>query len=440
MDEERQYGIKGPKWFQRFESPIVEREFTSEFNTEALNSARIGLFIVLFVWSGFAWFDMQLDDPAQSSALFFRFFIATPLLLVCVAALYSKYAIPLYQIIVVTGLFIIEGSIYHVVSFYDFNLMSHAMNLRFPMNEADGKSIFLFIWLLSIFMSSIILRLNSLHSLLNISIYLFINMLVFYNYHPSKLFLIISMPFLIAIIPVVWIGSLHIQQYARGNYRALKLLDKSMQKSETLLLNILPLPIANRLKKSPGTIADGFNSVSVLFADIVDFTKLSGRYKSEVVVQLLNEIFKIFDNISKKYGVEKIKTIGDAYMLAGGVPEAQTNHCAVVADCALDMIAAVKNITDPSGNPIQIRVGIHTGPAIAGVIGTHKFSYDLWGDTVNTASRMESHGNAGKIQVSREIYETLKDAFVFEPREGIEIKGKGKMETWWLTDRRTSSS
>jgi class 3 adenylate cyclase len=260
------------------------------------------------------------------------------------------------------------------------------------------------------------------------------------TYQPSKLFVIIAMTFLVAILPVVLIGSLYVESYARENFRALKLLAESMQKSETLLLNILPSAIAERLKHTPGTIADGFNDVSVLFADIVGFTRLSRRYSSEVVVQLLNEIFKKFDNISKKYGVEKIKTIGDAYMLAAGVPEAQTNHCAVVADCALDMITAVKNISDPSGNPIQIRVGIHTGPAIAGVIGMHKFSYDLWGDTVNIASRMESHGDTGRIQVSREIYETLKGTFIFEPRAEVEVKGKGKMQTWWLNGRCETSS
>jgi class 3 adenylate cyclase len=440
MDEEKRYEIKGEKWFPRFKNPINEREFILEFNAEALKSAKVGILIILVVWSGFAWFDMQLENPARSNALFFRFFVATPLLLVCTAALYSKYATSLYQVIAITGLFIIEVSIYHVVGFYDFKSMSHAMGLVFPMNEADGKSIFLFVWFLIIFLSSVILRLNSLQTLLNALIYIFFNILTIYTYQPSKLFVIIAMPFLSAILPVVWLGSFHIQRYARENFRALKLLAESMQKSEILLLNILPLQIANRLKKSPGTIADGFNNVSVLFADIVGFTRLSGHYKSEVVVQLLNEIFKKFDSISKKHGVEKIKTIGDAYMLAAGVPEAQINHCAVVADCALDMITAAENISDPSGNPIQIRVGIHTGPAIAGVIGTHKFSYDLWGDTVNTASRMESHGNAGKIQVSREIYETLKDTFVFEPRDEIEIKGKGKMQTWWLTDRCSTAS
>jgi len=435
MDEEKRYEIKGEKLFPRFKNPVYEREFILEFNAEALKSAKIGIFIILVVWTGFAWFDMQLENPARANALFFRFLVATPLLLVVAAALYSKYANSLYQIIAIAALFIIEASIYHVVGFYDFKSMSHAMGLVFPMNEADGKTIFIFIWFLIIFLSSVILRLNSLQSLLNALIYIFFNILTIYTYHPSKLFEIIAAPFLLAILPVVWIGSFHVERYARENFRALKLLDESMQKSEGLLLNILPLQIAERLKKSPGTIADGFNDVSVLFADIVGFTRLSGRYSSEVVVQLLNEIFKKFDSISIKYGVEKIKTIGDAYMLAAGVPEAQTNHCAVVAECALDMIAAAENISDPSGNPIQIRVGIHTGPAIAGVIGTHKFSYDLWGDTVNTASRMESHGNAGRIQVSREIYETLKDTFIFEPRDEVEIKGKGKMQTWWLTGR-----
>jgi class 3 adenylate cyclase len=209
-----------------------------------------------------------------------------------------------------------------------------------------------------------------------------------------------------------------------------------MEQSESLLLNILPPSIAQRLKETPGTIADGFSSVSVLFADIVGFTPLSERYRPEEMVRMLNRIFSEFDSISKKYKVEKIKTIGDAYMLAAGVPEEQNNHCAVVADCALDMLSAAKHFSDPGGTQIRIRIGIHTGPAIAGVIGDHKFSYDLWGDTVNTASRMESHGDADRIQVTGDIYEKLKDEFVFEPRAEIEIKGKGRIKTWWLIGRR----
>ena len=435
MEENDRYDIEREKWFPRFKNQGYEREFILEFNDEALKSAKVGMLITLVVWAGFGLFDMQLESHARADALFFRYLVAAPLLLVAAASLYSKYATPFYQIIAISCLFIIESCVFHVVGFYDFKSMSHTMGLTFPMNEADGKSIFLFIWFLIIFLSSVILRLDSLHSVLNALIYIFYNLLTIYTYQPSKLFMIVAVPFLFAILPVVWLGSFHVQRYARENYRALKLLDESRQKSEELLLNILPAAIAERLKKSLGTIADGFNDVTVLFADIVDFTRLSGRYSSEIIVQLLNEIFKQFDTISKKYGVEKIKTIGDAYMLAAGVPEEQDNHCAVVAECALDMLAAVKKITAPNGNPIEIRIGIHTGPAIAGIIGTHKFSYDLWGDTVNTASRMESYGDAGRIHVSKDIYEKLKDKFIFEPREQIEIKGKGKMQTWWLIGR-----
>ena len=171
MDEEKRYELIRENWFPRFKKTINEHEFIQEFNAEALKSSKVGILIILVVWSGFSWFDMQLDNPARSDALFFRFLVATPLLLVCAAVLYSKYAISFYQFIAVGCLFIIEASIYHVVGFYDFRAMSHSMGLAFPMNEGDGKSIFLFIWFLIIFLSSVILRLDSLPTLLNALIY-----------------------------------------------------------------------------------------------------------------------------------------------------------------------------------------------------------------------------------------------------------------------------
>ncbi len=439
MDGDNQYDIKGMNWNPQFKNATTEREFMLEFNSEALKSGRIGVFIILIVWFGFTWFDLRLDDHVRASALFFRLLIIMPLFLLILTALYSKYAISKYQVLTVITLFIIEGGIYYVVKFYDFQAISQSIGCDFPLIEADAKCIFIFVWLLIIFMASVIVRLGVLQSILSCLIYILFSILSIYTYQPSKLITIMVLPFFIATLPIVWIGSLHVQRYARENYRAAKFLAYSMQQSESLLLNILPSQIAKRLKKTPGTIADGFNSVSVLFADIVGFTRLSERYEPEAVVQMLNRIFSEFDNISKQYGVEKIKTIGDAYMLAAGVPETRTNHCDLVADCALDIIAAAEHFSDPGGNPVQIRVGIHTGPAIAGVIGAHKFSYDLWGDTVNTASRMESHGDAGKIQVTREIYEKLKDTFILERRDEIEIKGKGKMQTWWLRGRRTDS-
>ncbi|MCI5224051.1 MAG: adenylate/guanylate cyclase domain-containing protein [Candidatus Electrothrix sp. AR4] len=436
MNVDAQYEINNMSWCPCFQDSGIERQFIQEFNLEALKAGRIGFCIILAVWVGFFWFDLYLNELERLSVLFFKFFIVTPLLLLVLAALYSKYAVTRYQIIVTLGLFIIEASLYLAVKLVNFQVICQSMGLELPLENTDGKYLFVFTWLLVIFMGSMIVRLNTLQSVLNGLVVIFLNVLLLLNYHPSTIIIIISSPFLIATVSVVWIGSLHIQQCARQNFRIAKLLAHSMQESESLLLNILPVEIATRLKKTPGTIADGFNNVSVLFADIVGFTKLSECCQPAVIVKMLNQIFSNFDKISKKYGAEKIKTIGDAYMLAAGIPKAQINHCNIVAHCALEMIKAVKSFPDPNGNLIQIRIGIHTGPAIAGVIGTHKFSYDLWGDTVNTASRMESHGNAGKIQVTSELAKMLEKKFVLEPRNEIEVKGKGKMQTFWLIGHR----
>ena len=437
MGTDSQYEIKGKNWYPRFRNPAVEHDFMLGFNSEALKSGRVGLLIALIVWTGFALFDIRLmEGEMMSRALTFRLLIITPVVLVILAALYSKYATSAYQILLIAALFVIEGSIYYVVRFYDYFAIAQSMGADLPLKEEDGKVIFIFIWLLTIFMATIIIRLSVLQAVVSGLIFIFFTVLSFTTYQPSAIVIMISVPFVFSALVTVWIGSLHVQQYARENYRVSKLLEHSMQQSESLLLNILPPSIAQRLKETPGTIADGFNSVSVLFADIVGFTPLSEMYRPEEMVRMLNRIFSEFDSISRKYKVEKIKTIGDAYMLAAGVPEEQTNHCAVVAHCALDMLSATEHFSDPGGAPIRIRIGIHTGPAIAGVIGDHKFSYDLWGDTVNTASRMESHGDADRIQVTEDIYERLKDEFVFEPRDEIEIKGKGRIKTWWLIGRR----
>jgi class 3 adenylate cyclase len=436
MSTDNLYNIQGKFWYPRFEDPANEREFIRQFNTEALAAGRIGALIVLLVWAGFAWFDLRLDDSVRSSALFFRLAVVTPLLLAILVALFSKHAFALYQPLAVLTIFIIQGSILLVVTYYDLHTISDSLGFALPMTDADGKFLFVLVWLLIIFMGAGIMRLTVMASLLSGAIYIFWNLTAFFVFKPSELIAIIEAPFMIAILPTVWAGSLFVQRYARENFRSTKLLMASMQRSEALLLNILPVPIADRLKEYAGTIADGFESVSVLFADIVAFTQLSERYGPEALVQMLNRIFSEFDFISKKHNVEKIKTIGDAYMLAAGVPETRADHCRAVAECALDMVAAAEHFTDPAGSPIQIRVGIHTGPAIAGVIGAHKFAYDLWGDTVNTASRMESHGTAGKIQATQEIYEILKNDFHFESREEIEIKGKGRLQTWWLLGRR----
>jgi class 3 adenylate cyclase len=214
-----------------------------------------------------------------------------------------------------------------------------------------------------------------------------------------------------------------------------RLLLAEQERSERLLLNVLPAPIATRLKAGEGVIADAFPQVTVLFADIVDFTRRSKRTSPAQVVATLNELFSAFDRLAQRHGLEKIKTIGDAYMVAGGLPDPRPDHAQAIAEMALAMQVEVTRHTDPSGQPLQLRIGIDTGPVEAGVIGTAKFSYDLWGDTVNTASRMESHGIPGCIQVTERTYQRLRDGYRFQRRGPIQVRGMGELVTWFLVSR-----
>ena len=213
--------------------------------------------------------------------------------------------------------------------------------------------------------------------------------------------------------------------------------------SERLLLNVLPHAIAERLKGRPEIaaesftelIADSFAEVTVLFADIVEFTKFSSGVSAETLVDVLNDIFTRFDTIADKHGLEKIKTIGDCYMAAAGLPAPAADHAIRAANMALDMIEAVERYNEESNYSLRVRIGISTGSVVAGVIGKRKFLYDLWGDVVNTASRMESHGVSGRIQMTDSTRQRLGETFKFEKRGSIEVKGKGEMETWFLNSR-----
>lgn len=207
------------------------------------------------------------------------------------------------------------------------------------------------------------------------------------------------------------------------------------EKIEELLLNILPKPIADRLQDGQNIIADSFSDVSVLFADLVGFTNFASNKTATETVKVLNQIFSQFDQLSLQHGLEKIKTIGDAYMVVGGLPEPQENHAEAIAQMALDMQAAVASFNAKNNHSFSLRIGINIGGVVAGVIGLTKFSYDLWGDTVNVAHRMESNGIPGEIQVTAAVYERLKDKFAFKMRGAIEIKGKGEMIVYLLLGR-----
>lgn len=219
---------------------------------------------------------------------------------------------------------------------------------------------------------------------------------------------------------------------ARKDFFQTRLLQLEQQRSERLLLNILPKPIAEQLKRKQGVIAEHFRDVTIVFADLVRFTELAAEIPPTELVGLLNLIFTAFDELVERYGLEKIKTIGDAYMAASGIPVPRPDHAEAAAELALAMQMAVQEFRLKDGRTLQLRIGLNSGPVVAGVIGTKKFIYDLWGDTVNLASRMESQGCCGEIQVSPSTYTHLQDRYWLEERGVIVVKGKGEMCTYWL--------
>lgn len=245
---------------------------------------------------------------------------------------------------------------------------------------------------------------------------------------------------------VVWIGegfalaaAVVSERFARQSFERKRLieaqqaaLEEERARSDRLLRNVLPSPIADRLRVRQDVIADAFAEVTILFCDLAQFTELSSRTGPAELVQLLNRVFTRFDVIAQRHGLEKIKTIGDAYMAAAGVPVPREDHADAAAEMALDLLRALDELNRELGLGLQARIGLNSGPVVAGVIGQQKFAYDLWGDAVNTAARMESHGVVGEIQVSHSTFERLQRRYRVEERGTIEVKGKGPMRVYFL--------
>jgi adenylate cyclase len=232
------------------------------------------------------------------------------------------------------------------------------------------------------------------------------------------------------IVVVSLVAMLLLVTFARGR-------EVAQARVEALLLNVLPADVAQRLQSDPNSIADHFDDTSILFADVVDFTPLSSRLDAREVVGLLDRLFTSFDELVDRYEVEKIKTIGDCYMVAAGVPRQRPDHAHALAGLSLEMRECAKRcLPDRDGHGLRLRIGISSGPVVAGVIGRRRFLYDLWGDTVNMASRMESHGTPDEIQITRSTWELLRDEFVTKPIGLVDVKGKGEIETWRLVGPR----
>jgi adenylate cyclase len=234
------------------------------------------------------------------------------------------------------------------------------------------------------------------------------------------------------IVVVSFVAMLLLVTSARGR-------DIAQARVETLLLNVLPAEVAERLQSDPNSIADHFDDASILFADVVDFTPIASRLDAREVVGLLDRLFTSFDELVDRYEVEKIKTIGDCYMVAAGVPRRRPDHAHALAGLALELRECAKTcLPDGTGHDLRLRIGISSGPVVAGVIGRRRFLYDLWGDTVNMASRMESHGTPDEIQITGSTWQLVRDDFVTEPIGLVDVKGKGAVETWRLVGPRES--
>ena len=331
----------------------------------------------------------------------------------------------------------LRGHFFTAICLATFEILAHSVTCIVIIGLNSGFHLYLFTLIIACYFVPV--RRSFLMTLLSLVFILSCVLLNFYSYYFSPLmtisnnlsFLFLSLNLTITGIVLSIIGYF----YANSVKKAETELEKERQKSDNLLHNIIPPTIADRLKTSPEKIADGFQATTILFSDIVGFTPFSKKVSPEELVNILNQIFSIFDALTDKYGLEKIKTIGDAYMVAGGIPNPRDDHAEAIANMALDMNEEIIKFNGQNGHTFQIRTGIHSGEAVAGVIGIKKFIYDLWGDTVNTASRMESHGLPGEIQVSEQTYELLKDSFAFEERGEIDVKGKGLMKTYLLKTR-----
>ena len=244
--------------------------------------------------------------------------------------------------------------------------------------------------------------------------------------------------FVISVVTACGMAFVIVWYALRSIARAEAAMEREYQRSESLLANILPASVATRLKDPSRTvIADKYDDASILFADIAGYTKRASDTTPAELVRFLDRMYTEFDRLVDKHGLEKIKTSGDSYMVVSGVPNPRPDHLQALASFALDMADVVAGLTDPQGRPVPFRIGLGAGPVVAGVVGARRFFYDVWGDAVNVASRMESTDTEGRIQVPEDIYERLKDDFVLEERGDVDVKGKGIMRTWFLVGRRT---
>lgn len=396
----------------------IETEFQEEFYRNSLRTHRIALWIGIVVYIFFQLLDLGMAPEITQNLLIIRFGVVIPVLLALFAFSFTKIHKNLYDL--ASSLALLAAGI-------------GVMAVQIAV-EPGGFSTYITSLIIVIISAYTLARLRYLAAC-------FTGWVLFAVFTGTALFLnitnnlVISVAFL-AVSNLIGMTSAYFnERYMRSEFLQRKLLEQERQRSDRLLLNILPTPVAERLKQGD-IIADSYDDASVLFVDIVGFTQWASQKHPEEVLSTLNVVFSHYDKLVEELQLEKIKTIGDAYMVVGGVPTPQANHLVAIATLALRIRETMQDNSQINPAGFVLRQGIQCGPVVAGVIGSKKFIYDLWGDTVNTANRLEFSAEAGRIQVSQYVYERLKDSFTFEERGLVLLKGKGELLTYWLTGKK----
>lgn len=411
----------------------VEAQFREDYHANTVSTTRLALVLGLILYSLFGILDVYAIPISKDIVWIIRYGIVAPVILFALVASYSAISQKYMQVLMSLAVAVSGLGIVAMISIT---------------REAEFGNRFYFTGLILISMWGYSLsRLRFWYAVLAnlvIMIGYEFGSIVFKQLLESETGIVIFTMhnfFFLGANVIGMFGSYFLERYTRRDFLQKYTIQAQRDQADELLYNVLPERIAERLKQSSETIAEEFNSVSVLFADIVNFTPISARFGPREVVDMLNEVFSHFDGLVDKYGVEKIQVAGDAYMAAAGVPTFRPDHATVLAQLALDMLDYVKQEEFLGGkHPIEIRIGLNSGSLIGGVIGRKKYFYALWGDMVNIASRMQSHGEVGKIQITRDMYELVKDDFECEYIGKIDIKGKGKMEAWHLLARKEERS
>ncbi len=413
-----------------FRDRQIEQKFQQSYLRKVVKNARLSILIPIFVQFGLVGLYQIINPSGVGQLITENFIIFTPILLIGLGLTFLPNS---YKILQPTL------SVVCLVSAISF---IQAVDL---VKDADSNSNIYSVFIITIalvlvtFYAYTASQLSLVYATsVGILIWLSLNITFVTTLSPPGEFLWTSNFDMLIANMIGIFANRSMQFHLRKDFWQNHLLESEKNKSEQLLLNVLPEAIAKRLKENPQTIADSFTEVTILFADIVGFTCLSGKLPPQELVDMLNQIFSAFDLLAEKHNLEKIKTIGDAYMVVGGLPYPRKDHAAAIANMALDMQQEISRLNHVINQKFAMRIGINSGEVVAGVIGRRKFIYDLWGDAVNTASRMESQGLPNKIQVSESTYQLLKDVYTFEPRGEVEIKGKGRMATYLLTGKATA--